>query len=526
MSVTYYVKASLCAAFLLFFTYGFCSWILCPRYGQRLPPGPKSLPVLGNFLQVPTKHMERKFAEWGKIYGDVVYTRFLQTPVVILNSLEAAQDLLDKRSAKYSDRPPITLLSDLVGWGYAITGMPYGDRTRRHRRWMHDAMGSKNSVKNWAPMQRRVTYNLLSGLCDQPQALSRHINRFAASSIVEMAYGHSITSLDDEYVLLADKAMEETVKGGFPGLMLVDFLPTLFLKNTPSWLPGPLGDFIRKAPSVKAATDAMNETPYQMVKSNMASGSARPSLTASLIAKLSDKGELTEEDEKDIKGATGVLYGAGTETTVSTLSNFFLAMVLYPDVFKKARQEIDRVVGTERLPDFDDREQLPYVDCILQEVYRWGDPSPLGLPHRLVSDDEYRGYRIPAGSTVIANIWAMGRDERVYADPEVFRPERFENLDREKAEFMDPRRYTFGFGRRVCPGLLLADGSIWLAFANIIATLDITKARDASGQELSPVAAWVSGFVSQPVSYVVDIRPRSTQSVGLIQQMNEAATVL
>lgn len=241
---------------------------------------------------------------------------------------------------------------------------------------------------------------------------------------------------------------------------------------------------------------------------------------------MSDKGELTEEDEKDIKGATGVLYGAGTETTVSTLSNFFLAMVLYPDVFKKARQEIDRVVGTERLPDFDDREQLPYVDCVLQEVYRWGCPPPLGLPHRLVSDDEYRGYHIPAGSTVIANIWAMSRDERVYADPEVFRPERFENLDRETAEFVDPRRYTFGFGRRVCPGLLLADGSIWLAFANIIATLDIRKARDASGQESTPVAAWVSGFVSQPVSYVVDIRPRSTQSVGLIQQMNDSVTGL
>lgn len=131
MSDVYNVRASLGVAFFLFFTYSVFSWILGRRYSRRLPPGPKSLPVLGNILQIPTKHVERKFAEWGKIYGsyvvdyvrlvpklpnkpgDVVYTRFLQTPVVILNSLEVAQDLLDKRSAKYSDRPPITLLSDL-----------------------------------------------------------------------------------------------------------------------------------------------------------------------------------------------------------------------------------------------------------------------------------------------------------------------------------------------------------------------------------------------------------------------------
>jgi len=152
-------------------------------------------------------------------------------------------------------------------------------------------------------------------------------------------------------------------------------------------------------------------------------------------------------------------------------------------------------------------------------------PTPVatGVVRRLVSDDEYIGYHIPAGSTVVANIWAMSRDERVYPDAEAFRPERFQNLDRETAEYMDPRNYVFGFGRRICPGLLIADSSIWLAMANVIATFDIAECRDASGKITTPVAAWESGLGSQPVSYTVEIRPRSEQSAKLIQQINDSA---
>jgi len=170
-------------------------------------------------------------------------------------------------------------------------------------------------------------------------------------------------------------------------------------------------------------------------------------------------------------------------------------------------------------------------------------PTPVatGVVRRLVSDDEYIGYHIPAGSTVVASIWyivhvsetrhivivssrrTLSRDERVYPDAEAFRPERFHNLDRATAEYMDPRNYVFGFGRRICPGLLISDSSIWLAIADIIATSDIAKCRDASSKITTPVAAWESGLVSQPVSYTVEIRPRSEQSAKLIQQINDSA---
>lgn len=86
---------------------------------------------------------------------------------------------------------------------------------------------------------------------------------------------------------------------------------------------------------------------------------------------------------------------------------FFLAMVLNPHVLKKAQEELDRVVGSERLPDLSDQEDLPYIFAIIKEVHRWGCPAPIGIPKRVIEDDVYNGYFIPAGATVIENIWCV-----------------------------------------------------------------------------------------------------------------------
>ncbi|OJT08238.1 Fumitremorgin C synthase [Trametes pubescens] len=80
-------------------------------------------------------------------------------------------------------------------------------------------------------------------------------------------------------------------------------------------------------------------------------------------------------------------------------------MVQFPEVQKKAQQELDVVVGPDRLPDFADREARPYVRAIMKETMRWHAVAPIGISHRMVDEDEYKGYRIPAGSVVVPNAW-------------------------------------------------------------------------------------------------------------------------
>jgi cytochrome P450 len=89
----------------------------------------------------------------------------------------------------------------------------------------------------------------------------------------------------------------------------------------------------------------------------------------------------------------------GSETTAAAISSFFLVMTLHPEIQRKAQKEIDRVVGSERLPTFDDRAELPFLECILREIYRWSTPSNIGVTHRSMQDDVYEGYFIPAGAT-------------------------------------------------------------------------------------------------------------------------------
>jgi hypothetical protein len=156
------------------------------------------------------------------------------------------------------------------------------------------------------------------------------------------------------------------------------------------------------------------------------------------------------------------MYSAGAHTTVGTIRNFILAMVLYPEVFRKAHEEVNRVVGTERLLKMSDRVDLPYLKCVLLETLRWQPVVPLvslydskycgssitkisAIPHRIMQDDEYRGYRIPAKSTIISNIYGVcntsdsfcfiklkfcvfqiTRDDHVFLNPETFNPKRFD----------------------------------------------------------------------------------------------------
>ncbi|THH23143.1 hypothetical protein EUX98_g8040 [Antrodiella citrinella] len=251
-----------------------------------------------------------------------------------------------------------------------------------------------------------------------------------------------------------------------------------------------------------------------MVKNNMAAGTAQPSFVSNLIEQLSgEKGHLTADDEQLIKSTAGTLYGAGAETvrladlktfdeclpsdaqTQNVFTAFVLAMVRYPHVFKKVRQEMDRVVGTERLPDFGDRESLPYLECVIRETYRWHVPTPLGIPHFSMKDDEYKGYVIPANSLMIANIWGIAHDTAQYSDPDEFIPERFENLDKETSDRLDPKNYVFGFGRRLCPARNFADANVFLVLATMVATLDISGAIDEQGREIIPEHAYKAGFV-------------------------------
>lgn len=197
-------------------------------------------------------------------------------------------------------------------------------------------------------------------------------------------------------------------------------------------------------------------------------------------------------------------------------------MTLYPEAQKKAQEEIFRVVGEDRLPTFADREYLPYIEALVKEVLRWNPVGPLGesrlmtipfpstggtimahdvrlvflslssaLPHRVASDDVYKGYYIPKDSLVLANVWKFLHDPKVYSNPFEFDPSRFLGPNPEK----DPREVCFGFGRRVCPGPVLAQASLYITAAMSLAVFDISKKVDGNGNVIEPVVRYTDTMI-------------------------------
>lgn len=145
----------------------------------------------------------------------------------------------------------------------------------------------------------------------------------------------------------------------------------VIVKYVPSWFPG--SSFKKIAQEWRANLTEMTELPHRMVKSSITNGTAVPSFTQEL---MESKTSFTEEEEETIKWTAASLYSGGADTTVSAIATFFLAMVMNPEVVKKAQEEIDRVVGHDRLPSFSDRPNLPYVEAVCKEVLR----SVLVLP--------------------------------------------------------------------------------------------------------------------------------------------------
>lgn len=198
---------------------------------------------------------------------------------------------------------------------------------------------------------------------------------------------------------------------------------------------------------------------------------------------------------------------------------FFLAMALNPDVVRKAHEELDTVVGGDRLPDFSDKEHLPYIAAITKEVLRWGCPTPVGGPKRADEDDTYNGYLIPAGATIMENVWAIFYDESTYPAPHIYDPERFLRDGTVDRSVKDPEDRVFGSGKRICPGRYFAMRTLFLNIACILAFFDI----EAPAGESLEANFHEDGIVRNPAPFNCKISPRSQAGLMLLRSFCAAA---
>ncbi|KAF8624702.1 hypothetical protein AX17_007033 [Amanita inopinata Kibby_2008] len=477
------------------------------RPSAPLPPGPRKLPLIENLLDVPTGQEWVKFTTWASQWGDLVSVSVFGQQMIIVNSAKTAVEMLDKKSRIYSDRPIIQMGGELVGWKDVLALIPYGPRFRSYRKMFHQTIGTHSAMSQFHPVEELETHRFLKRLLAKPEGLASHIRTTAGAIILRISHGYMIKEEEDPFVAIADTAMDQFSLSTAPGVFLVNLVPAL--NYLPDWFPGT--GFKRIGREWRKTLYEMVEAPYQFVIKQMDAGTAEPSFTSKL---LEDKADLSSEDIWNIKWSSASLYAGGADTTVSSVYGFFKAMVLFPEVQAKAQAEIDAVIGNDRLPSLEDREQLPYVSTLALEALRWHVVAPTGVPHRVTEDDIHDGYLIPKDALIITNIWKMAHDAEVYRRPMDFEPERFMRTEDHEPE-ADPRDMCFGFGRRICPGRVLADASVFITCAMTLAVFNITPHVE-DGKPVMPDLKQTTGTVSHPSEFKCRIIPRSRKAFELI----------
>ncbi|KAK7443505.1 hypothetical protein VKT23_015677 [Stygiomarasmius scandens] len=372
-------------------------WIARNARRLPLPPGPPGIPIVGNIFDLQTTGSFFQFTEWKKKYGPIISLNLLGQTVIVLNNHKVAGDLLDRRSTIYSDRPRFIVVFEYLSNSLLFSGAPYGDFWRRARKTAHESLNTR-VAPYVQPFQEREAATLALTMLNDPDNWDDHMKRSSASTILSVVYGFPpIKRSNDPLIGRIMEHMHRNVEGGTTGQNLVEIFP--ILEYVPSWMAKWKRDAIHYC---KEDTKFFEEL-MSTVQKSIDDGDPTPCFTTTWIQNAEKNGL----NLREIAWLSGTMFGAGVETTSAALSGFIMAMVLYPGVLRKAQEEVDRVVGRNRLPSFEDRERMPYLRAMVREVLRWWPPGPVGVPHRLMQDDVYEGYRLPKGSTIIYNVWAM-----------------------------------------------------------------------------------------------------------------------
>ncbi|XP_017218714.1 cytochrome P450 81Q32 isoform X1 [Daucus carota subsp. sativus] len=437
------------------------------KKSKHLPPSPfPKLPIIGH-LHLIKEPLHRTLDSLSKTIGPVFSLRFGSFLVVVVSSPAAVEECFTKNDVVLADRPRLTL-GETIGYNWStMAGASYGDHWRNLRRLSALEIFSTSRLDSFLSIRRDEVNQLLHRLSQNTRhefgkvVLKPHLTDLSFNVIMRMIagkryYGEIVD--DDEEAKHVRDIIEEVLSmagASYPG----DFLPIL------EWID--YKNFQKRALFLFKKMDKL----LRGIIEEHRNGDSRNSMVDHLLSL--QQSQPNYYSDNIIKGLITVLIFAGSDTSGVTIEWAMSLLLNHPHVLKKARDEIDIVIGQDRLVEESDLSKLPYLHNIILESFRLFPATPLLLPHKASADCKVSGYDIPAGTLVLVNSWSIHRDPKVWDDPTSFKPERFEGIEVETHKLM-----PFGMGRRSCPGSGLAHRVVGLVLASLIQCFEWERVSD------------------------------------------------
>ncbi|XP_047160662.1 flavonoid 3'-monooxygenase-like [Vigna umbellata] len=471
-----------------------------------LPPGPSPWPVVGNL-----PHMghapHQTIAALAHKYGPLMHLRFGFVDVVVAASASVAEQFLKVHDANFSNRPRRFMNKYMSYYKEDFGFASYGPRWRLLRKISSTHMFSGRAMDDFREVRQEEVERLTCDLASSGSKavkLGLLLNVYATNTLARVMIGRRVfNDGNSEWDPKADefKSMVLELMNLLGVFNIGDFIPFL------DWLD--LQGVKAKAKKLRKGFDAFLTSILEEHQVSMNEKHQNTYLATLLSLKETpqDGYNLCEEE---IKAILLNMFGAGTDTSSSTIEWAMAEIIRNPRIMVEVQQEIDSVVGENRLVTELDLPQLPYLQAVVKETLRLHPPTPLSIPRFAEKSCEILGYHIPKGATLMVNVWAIGRDPKEWSDPLEFKPERF-LLGGEKAG-VDVRGNNFevipfGAGRRICAGMSLALMEVQLVTATLAHAFDWELENELDPKSLNMDEAY--GLTLQrEVPLCVHPRPR------------------
>ncbi|TVU22121.1 hypothetical protein EJB05_31803, partial [Eragrostis curvula] len=436
--------------------------------GVRLPPGPWQLPVIGSLHHLLGKPLvHRATADLARRLGSppLMYLKLGEIPAVIATSPDAAREIMKTHDVAFATRPWSTTIRINMADGQGLVFAPYDELWRQLRKVAIVELLSARRVRSFRRVREEEVSRLVVAVAATPPGTPVNVSERLAVLVTDTSFRTMIGDrFDRREEFLA--TLEEGIKLG-SGFNLCDLFPS-------SWFVNLISDTARRA-------HANHRNNFELMEYVIKQHEERRS-SRRVVQEEEDLVDVLLRIQKEgsfnvpltmgiIKAVILDLFGAGSETSATTLQWAMSELMRNPDVMKRAQAEVRTILNGKPKVTEDDLAQLKYLKLVIKETLRLHPPAPLLVPRESREPCKVLGYDVPKGTMVLVNAWAIGRDPKYWEDAEEFKPERFEGntIDFKGTDF---EYIPFGAGRRICPGMLFAQSSIEIVLAALLYHFD------------------------------------------------------